>query len=290
LRAFGSGENNSVRFALACVFICVLTAQDLTVYSEFTRVDPFGKPVPADTGTRTPREILSPALPRNAVSSFHVVVEARPGQSYTLQVAQNPENAVRVAAYRERYSKIGDHWIPDALEPVKLPIDTRMETGDIPGQTAQAFWVDLFVDRSAAVRRIKVEPQAYVDERWIRYPMEARIVRTALGSAPLPVVRGAESIEAPSSGSALAAWVQSWCTGANRRTEGGAAAAPPTVRDFIARNAAQDVGFSAGVAPPVLLRLAGVPDRAALCRAFKPVGADAEEYLAVRDAVIGARE
>src|ERR1017187_5385935 len=59
----------------------IAAAQTVTVYSEFTRVDPFGQVVRADRGANEPREILSPAIARNALSSFHVVVEGRPGHS-----------------------------------------------------------------------------------------------------------------------------------------------------------------------------------------------------------------
>ena len=55
-------------------------AQTVTVYSEFTRIDPFGDVVRADPGAKPPREILSPAIPRNAVSSFHIVVEGSPAR------------------------------------------------------------------------------------------------------------------------------------------------------------------------------------------------------------------
>ena len=61
-----------VKFAaLFLLLLLPLAAQPLTVFSEFARIDATGKVTsPAD-----PREILSPALARNAFSSFQIVVE-----------------------------------------------------------------------------------------------------------------------------------------------------------------------------------------------------------------------
>src|SRR3974390_2157650 len=106
---------------LCLLFVAAASAQSVTVYSEFTRLDPRGHPVPADRAARPPREILSPAIPRNAFSSFQMVVEGQPGQGYTFQVVQNPEDAVKITAYRELYAKVGDEWVPDALEPGPIP-------------------------------------------------------------------------------------------------------------------------------------------------------------------------
>src|ERR1035437_6160550 len=75
--------------ACGVFLVLAVSAQTVTVYSELTRIDPLGNPVRADRGAYPPREILSPAIPRNATSSFHMVVEGQPGQAYTFQVVQN---------------------------------------------------------------------------------------------------------------------------------------------------------------------------------------------------------
>ncbi len=271
--------------ALLLLPLGIAAAQDVSVYSEFTRIDPSGRPVRADRGPNPPREILSPAIARNAYSSFHLVVEGRPGARYTVEVAQNPEDAVQVTAYRERYTRLRDEWIPDILEPVKLPFEGQLGHG-LPDQTAQAFWIDLFAAREAPVRRIKVEPQVFIDEGWIRYPMEVRVTEARLGPTPIQRVVGVGDISQRSSASALTAWVRLSCNSYEKTgVEPGL-----TIRNFIARNASQDFRFGGGAPPSQLLRLAGVPDRAGLCRAMKPVRQSAEEYLLVRDALIGARE
>ena len=129
-------------------------AQPLRVYSEFARIDAAGK-VTAPAG---PREILSPAMVRNGYSSFQVVVDVPKGTPFQLYVAQNPENAVQVTLYREN---------GDQLEPVTQPAS---------GDATQVYWMDLWTARDAPVARIKVEPQLHVNNDWVIYPMEGRVM------------------------------------------------------------------------------------------------------------------
>jgi len=146
-----------------------VAAQPLRVYSEFAKIDATGRvTAPAD-----PREILSPAIARNAFSSFQVVVDVPRGTPYQLYIAQNPENAVEVTLYRENGEK---------LERVEQPVS---------GTGTQVFWMDLWTARDAPVQRIKVEPQLHVNNDWVIYPMEARVVSaivpdTGRFSAALP--------------------------------------------------------------------------------------------------------
>jgi hypothetical protein len=278
-----------MRWIAVCLWVGVAgaaLAQSVTVYSEFTRTDPFGKVIRADRGAAEPREILSPAAARGAVSSFHVVVEGDPLDSFTLQVAQNPDNAVKVTAYRERYLKSGDEWVPDVLESVSLPYDGRLMNLDIPRQTAQAFWIDMWVEHNARVERIKVEPQVYMQGGWIRYPMEVRITSAALGGERSTTHAGAESVDDATSVSALRAWVSTQCNPKENKAPEPAL----SIRNFIARNAGQDVRFAGGVMPSQLLRALGISDRAAFCRAGAKGFSSPEEYLRTRDLLIGARD
>jgi hypothetical protein len=138
-------------------------AQPLLVYSEFARVDAKGK-VSAPT---EPREILSPALARNAWGSFQIVVEpsdaATPWQLY---VAQNPDNAVQVTLYRE---------VGDRLEKVAQPAS---------GSGTQVFWLDIYTAKTAPVERIKVEPQLHINNDWVIYPMEGRVMDAVVPDPP----------------------------------------------------------------------------------------------------------
>jgi hypothetical protein len=115
-----------------------------------------------------PREILSPAIARNAFSSFQMVVDVPRGTPYQLYVAQNPENAVEVTLYREN---------GDKLERVAQPVS---------GDSTQVFWMDLWTARDAPVQRIKVEPQLHVNNDWVIYPMEARVMEATVPDGPRP--------------------------------------------------------------------------------------------------------
>ena len=110
-----------------------LTAQSLRVYSDLARIDSTGEV----TAPAQPREILSPAIVRNGFTSFQIVVQVKSGTPYWLYVGENPDNAVKVTLYREA---------GDRLERVGSPYQ---------GDSTQIFWLDLFADRNAMVRRIK---------------------------------------------------------------------------------------------------------------------------------------
>ena len=131
-----------------------LWAKPLSVYSDLARIGKSGVVTPPES----PREILSPMLVRNGFTSFQVVVQAPSGKPWQLHVGQNPEDAVSVTIYRES---------GDMLERVELPVD---------GDGNQIFWMDLWTARDAPVRRIKVEPELKIDEDWVIYPMEGRVM------------------------------------------------------------------------------------------------------------------
>lgn len=137
------------------------------------------------------REILSPALLRNGWSTFHLTVAAPSGTPYRLYIGQNPEDAAGVAMYRD-----------DAK--LELPVDSTIPAGE----TAEVYRLELWVERDAPVRRMKVEPQLWVDNRWVIYPMEVRVVETQV-----PVkVSGSSSLDY------LPALRAHWCGGAKAAT------------------------------------------------------------------------
>jgi hypothetical protein len=264
-------------FAILCAFPGAGPAQSLEVYSEMQRTGRDGSVVAADRGA-TPREILSPALARNAYTSFHIVLSLPEGTAYTLYVGENPERAARAEVWREIYEKRGGTWIPDRLEGVPLPYEGKMNQ---PGQTTQAFWLDLWVERDALIRRIKVEPQVWAGDRWLSYPMEARIVaatapgRYKPGPSPAP-------IDAPADETArriLAAWL---CGHPEPLGEPG----PASLRDFQVRNARQDTGLAALPGKEEIWRMVGAPDHAAWCASpSRPPAEGPEWYLKIRDAL-----
>ena len=103
--------------------MCVAQTSTLRVFSEFTRIDPFGQIVPQDRGTADPRTVLAPLEFRECVLLFRIVVTFDKPAKYMLDIGQNPENAVKATLYRERFEKHGDLWIPDGLQQVKIPYE-----------------------------------------------------------------------------------------------------------------------------------------------------------------------
>jgi hypothetical protein len=200
----------------------------LNVYSEFARIDPDSRV----TAPRNPREILSPAIVRNGFTSFQIVVEAKPDVEYTLYVGLNPADAVTVTLYRASAG---------GLSPVDLPFR---------GSGPAVFWMDVWCDRAAPVRRIKIEPELEIAGNWVRYPMEARVMEAAVPAETRPLVTD----------------LHQFLCGRGREAD-----APARLRE---RNGQQDAALAQGMAKKDLLsRLGG-------CEA---VIENPEAYLAVRD-------
>ena len=200
-------------------------AQPLSVYSEFARIDARGNVVAPET----PREIISPALVRNGFTSFQVVVQVPANTPYELRVGQNPDDAAKVTLYRfdERPRK-----------PLAEPVN---------GDATQIFWMDVWIDKDAPVRRIKVEPQLFVNGDWVIYPMEMRVREqivpeiTAPGTgasfkSPLETLR-AYLCDAKTSGSAR----QSAAASASTEVD--------TIDALHLRNAQQDLALASQLPP-----------------------------------------
>jgi len=232
-RQFGLGA------LLAGATLCVSQAQPLSVYSEFARIDAKGNV----TAPESPREILSPAIARNAFATFQVVVQAAENQSWWLYIGQNPENAVRVTIYQEAGGK---------LEPEELPI---------LGKGAQVFWMDVWTERTAPVERIKIEPQLNIDNDWVIYPMEARVVDAVVpeGERPPGAIEPAELM-------------RGFVCGVAGRVVSASGLTPSSLRY---RNARQDLALAPRVPKPELQKLFGP------CDAAPPT--NPEWYLRFRD-------
>ena len=226
-----------MKTAVFLLLASVAWSQPLRVYSEFAQIDAAGKV----TAPAEPREILSPAIARNAFSSFQVVVDVPRGTSFQLYVAQNPEHSVEVTLYRENGEK---------LERVEQPVS---------GNGPQIFWMDLWTARDAPVARIKVEPQLHVNNDWVIYPMEARVMEAKV----IDSVKSSVTLD------------QLLCGGLTP-------SASPDVRRMHIRNAQQDIAL-ASAAPKEDLRKLGVGG----CDA--PLSNDPELYLRVRDYLLRLR-
>ncbi len=266
----------------------------LKIYSEFQRVDPFGRIVRVDRAPR-PREILSPAVPRNGYASFHLAVTVPPGQPFRLFLGQNPDDIFKLTLYRERFVHVGDQWIPDELVRVLEPYDSRAQPAEeaVPGQTTTVFWLDVWTPAQAPVRRVRLEAQLNVGDHWVIAPMEVRI-RPVRIPDHAPPTTALPPVEAPADHATFEPWLRFLCG----RT-GWPAPVPLSVRRMIRRNAAQDVALAAQLEERLgpeavrgrVLEIAGAADRDSWCREPEgPRGQGAEWYLKLRDYLLKAAE
>jgi len=183
-------RRDAARIALGAVaFAAIVQAQEVKVWSEFQRIDPFGQVVAADR-VEHPREILSPAVPRNAWTSFHVAVTIPENVPTYLYVQQNPE-WFDVTVYKEEFKPTPEGWIPDRLREAKLPCLTILPDAEkpIPRQTTAVYWLDIWAPEKAEVGRMRMQVLLNVAERWLMYPMEIRVVSATVPKLPAPAQR-----------------------------------------------------------------------------------------------------
>ncbi len=251
-------------------------AQSLRVYSELQRIDPAGDIVATDRGG-TPREILSPAVARNAYASFHLVIEAPQGVRFKLYIGQNPEDFFRVTCYREIHEPVRGALVPNKLEPITLPWESQIGEG----RKVEVIWMDVWVRPRSPVERAKLEPQLWCVDRWVTYPMEVRVMEATVPDGPRLSLRALPA-EAPADTAALTLLSVFLCApGARSKAfplEG------PTIGGMLVRNAAQDMALAAERSPDELWMRVPTSDRARWCKSpTRPAGAGAEWYLRVRD-------
>ena len=228
---------------LAFVASIPLAAQTVEIHSEFQRIDPFGQTVPVDRSDY-PREILSPEVPRNAHSIFHISVTVPENTSYFLYVGANPDNIVSTTVYKEDYTRAGDQWYPDRLIPVRMPAFGYMPdiAAGIPGQTTRCYLLDIWVPPDADVRRMRLEVLLKVGI-WYVAPMELRIGEARVpphqqpaGSVSMSDPHVADRIDLPAMDT-----LASYLLGYPQRWSGEAIA---SVRQAVRRSAEQDMAIA----------------------------------------------
>ena len=147
---------------LLAIFPLRAAAGELKAYPEFLRPDPFGQIVKPDRDLASARAsqlerrgAVSYKAARGGYASFHLVVEMAQGQDYELDIRfSRGKIPLQAEVYREwfHFMESEKSYYPDALIPVQLPYRSRLPEPDnrIPGQTAQAFWVDIWIPPGAA--------------------------------------------------------------------------------------------------------------------------------------------
>lgn len=172
-----------MRLILGLILICMRSsAEELFVFSELPllKADAVARLGCGSVEALASAAPLSPALIPGGGMVLLVAVAAEPGRAFVLDVGQNPAGALRVRSYRLLPGLEG------TLEPIAVP--ERFTGRILEGQRCALFLVDVEVPRDLAPARLKLEPAVWiaapdVQEFWIRYPMEVRVVA---GSAPSP--------------------------------------------------------------------------------------------------------
>lgn len=136
-------------------------AASLEALPEFLRPDPFGGIVTPDQGGGKLRSSLYDARHRVALKgwrggyvSFQLLVKSPAPAAYTLDVSLvDPADKIQTDLFREWFHFVDadKHYFPDALVPVHGTYSSRLPEPDnkIAQQTAQAFWVDVYVPPDA---------------------------------------------------------------------------------------------------------------------------------------------
>jgi hypothetical protein len=129
--------------ALAC------SAAGLTALPENLRPDPFGAIVAADrTARAAPAREVALESARAAYASCHILAAVPEGGGYQLEIGRFGAG-IQAELYREwfHYLPAAKTYYPDALIPVRAPYRSQLPEPDnkIPGQTVQAFWLDLWI-------------------------------------------------------------------------------------------------------------------------------------------------
>ncbi len=263
-------------------------AQEMRIYSEFRRVDPFGEILPQDRGGR-PREILSPLLARNSHFTFRVVVEPPPGKHFYLYIGTYPEDIFEIKVYKEMWTRGEDGWTPDRLLPVKSPYLGHVPDPyhGLPNQKVESFLMDVYVPASVDWKRYKLEPQLSVNGHWLVYPMEVR-VSDVIAPLERPVPARLPSASSPADAAVLSPLRAYLCgeteTGHNGVDSGRWLIRRNTLEDLsIARRKEEETGMSREEMGNHLLRGLNM-DVATFCAAeevSKPSGP--EWFLRARD-------
>ncbi len=135
-------------------------AVQLEVSSEYSRPDPFGAIVEADLGKNEKRandgdlNTIQLRAARNGYISFHLTAKLPQGGPYSLSVNFQKESGVQVDLLKTWFHlrRADKKYYPDALIPITNPYKAAIPDSEnsIPGQTAQAFWVDVWIPRETA--------------------------------------------------------------------------------------------------------------------------------------------
>ncbi|HLJ16279.1 MAG TPA: hypothetical protein VKV15_17400 [Bryobacteraceae bacterium] len=143
--------------ALALLFGSQCLALELRALPEFFRPDPFGGIVESDREGAAWLDSVKITAARGGYASFQVSVTTAGDSECQVSI----EFPLTTEIYREwfHFNTPDKKYYPDALIPVHSPYRFQIPDSDnhVPGQTAQGFWIDLWIPRTT-------EPKIYRGE------------------------------------------------------------------------------------------------------------------------------
>jgi len=110
-------------------------------------------------------------------ASFQNHGDGASARPFSLFVQTNPPDIFQISLYEELYVKTGAGWIPDALEPAKVPAFRRSALPaftDSETKHAELLARSL-VPANAPVQRVRLEVLMKIGRGWEMYPMEVRV-------------------------------------------------------------------------------------------------------------------
>jgi hypothetical protein len=125
-------------------------AAELRALPEYVRPDPFGGILQSDRSNVSFASAVTLTSPRGGFVSFQLLARLPDGGAYALHIRMPPP--LEADLFREWFhlTQADGLYRPDALAPVSAPYRSRLPAPDnrIAKQTAQAFWVDVWVPRA----------------------------------------------------------------------------------------------------------------------------------------------
>jgi hypothetical protein len=163
----------------------------LEMLPEYLRPDPYGGLVPADRQADRRAVVLRGA--RNGWVSFQLLVKLPQPGPYRLDVKlAGTGGQVEAELFREWFHKAArdGRYYPDALIPVRMPVEARLPEPDnrIDNQTAQAYWVDLWIARDAPEGRIPGEAALEWKGRRERLPFQLEVLPASVPDEDIPTI------------------------------------------------------------------------------------------------------
>lgn len=168
---------------LACCGRLSGATANLVGLPEYLRPDPFGQIVPADRIPGAgPSNRIAIETPRAAYASCQLVVNLPAPANYQIEVKfARPDSGIQVELFREWFHFLPavQQYYPDALVPIASPYRGSLPDPDnnIAKQTAQAFWLDIWVPSSTVPGDYTITAFLHSKRRTSSVPIHVKVLK-----------------------------------------------------------------------------------------------------------------